>query len=181
MYLGIDAIADRDLGFAIAHKATATSSLGKSETQQPSGPLRGTKRMASPDFRSKREDNRGGRGDGGSGESYDQGSKRMRPSSSPPRGAYRDRESCWEEPSSHCRPYSPPPLTSTWDRDDRPRGREPLPPPSRAEEREEKPRQVLIPPVISWFVRGLPAVLLLHLMVIYLILFFLFFFFFWRG
>ena len=31
MYLGIDAIADRDLGFAMARKATATNSLGKSE------------------------------------------------------------------------------------------------------------------------------------------------------
>ena len=153
MYLGIDAIADRDLGFAMARKATATNSLGKSETQQSlmsSGPTQGTKRMASPDYRNKREDNRGG--SGGSGD-YNQGSKRMRPSS-PPRGGDRDRETRWEGPSRR-RPFSPPP--SAWDRDDRPRAREPLPP-SRAQEREEeKPRQVSIPPVISWFVGDLPS------------------------
>jgi cleavage stimulation factor subunit 3 len=161
MYLGIDAIADRDLGFAMARKATATSSLGKSETQQSllsSGPQQGTKRMASPDYRSKREDNRGG--SGGSGGDYNnQGSKRMRPSSPPPRGVDRDRETRWEGgPSSRRRPFSPPPPpTSSWDRDDRPRAREP-PPPSRAHEREEeKPRQVSVPPVISWFVGDLPS------------------------
>jgi cleavage stimulation factor subunit 3 len=155
MYLGIDAIADRDLGFAMARKATATNSLGKSETQQSlmsSATPQGTKRMASPDYRSKREDNRGG--SGGSGD-YNQGSKRMRPSS-PSRGVDRDRETRWDGPSSRRRPFSPPP-TSAWDRDDRPRAREPLPP-SRAQEREEeKPRQVSIPPVISWFVGDLPA------------------------
>ena len=138
----------------MARKATATNSLGKSETQQSliSSTPQGTKRMASPDYRSKREDNRGG--SGGSGE-YSQGSKRMR-ASSPTRGADRDRETRWEGPSSRRRPFSPPP-TSAWDRDDRPRAREPLPP-SRAQEREEeKPRQVSIPPVISWFVGDLPA------------------------
>jgi cleavage stimulation factor subunit 3 len=161
MYLGIDAIADRDLGFAMARKATATNSLGKSETQQSlisSGP-QGTKRMASPDYRGKREDNRGSGGSGG-GDYNNQGNKRMRPSSPPPRGVDRDRETRWEGPStsSRRRPFSPPPPASTWDRDDRPppRAREPLPP--RAQEREEeKPRQVSIPPVISWFVGDLPA------------------------
>ena len=155
MYLGIDAIADRDLGFAMARKATATNSLGKSETQQSlisSATPQGTKRNASPDYRSKREDNRGG--SGGSAD-YNQGSKRMRPSS-PTRGADRDRETRWEGPSSRRRPFSPPPA-SAWDRDDRPRAREPLPP-SRAQDREEdKPRQVSIPPVISWFVGDLPT------------------------
>ena len=63
MYLGIDAIADRDLGFAMARNATATSTLGKSETQQSiSGLNQGTKRMTSPDYRNKREDNRDGSG-----------------------------------------------------------------------------------------------------------------------
>ena len=164
MYLGIDAIADRDLGVAMARKATATNSLGKSETQQSlfsSGPTQGTKRMASPDYRGKREDNRGGSGGGGGSGDYNiQGSKRMRPSSPPPpRGVDRDREPRWEGgPSSRRRPFSPPPPTSSWDRDDRPpRGREPLPP-SRAQEREEeKPRQVSIPPVVSWFVGELPT------------------------
>ena len=61
---------------------------------------------------------------------------------------------CWEGPSSRRRPFSPPPPTSSWDRDNRPRAREPLP---RAQEREEKPRQVSIPPVISWFVGDLPT------------------------
>ena len=43
--MGIDAIADRDLRFAMAPKATATSTLGKSETQQSiSGLNQGTKR-----------------------------------------------------------------------------------------------------------------------------------------
>ena len=61
----------------------------------------------------------------------------------------------WEGPSRR-RLFSPPP-TSAWDRDDRPRAREPLPP-SRAQEREEeKPRQVSIPPAISWFVGDLPS------------------------
>ena len=157
MYLGIDAIADRDLEFAMARKATATSTLGKSETQQSiSGLNQGTKRMASPDYRNKREDNNRG-GSGGSADYNGQGSKRMRPSSPPPRGVDRDREMRWEGPSSRRRPFSPPPPTSSWDRDDRPRAREPLPP-SRAQEREEeKPRQVSIPPVISWFVGDLPT------------------------
>ena len=161
MYLGIDAIADRDLGVAMARKATATNSLGKSETQQSlmsSGLTQGTKRNASPDYRGKREDIRGGSGGGGGSGDYNQ-SKRMRPSSPPPRGVDRDRETRWDGgPSSRRRPFSPPPPTSSWDRDDRPpRGRDPLPP-SRAQEREEeKPRQVSIPPVISWFVGDLPT------------------------
>ena len=76
MYLGIDAIADRDLEFAMARKATATSTLGKSETQQSiSGLNQGTKRMASPDYRNKREDNRGG--SGGSADYNGQGSDRL--------------------------------------------------------------------------------------------------------
>ena len=163
MYLGIDAIADRDLGVAMARKATATNSLGKSETQQSlfsSGPTQGTKRMASPDYRGKREDNRGGSGGGGGSGDYNiQGSKRMRPSSPPPRGVDRDREPRWEGgPSSRRRPFSPPPPTSSWDRDDRPpRGREPLPPSRTQEREEEKPRQVSIPPVVSWFVGELPT------------------------
>jgi hypothetical protein len=112
MYLGTDAIADRDLGFALARKAIPANPLGRSEPQQSTP--QGTKR-ASPDYRNKREDTRGG----GSGDEYkyNHGNKRMRPSS-PPRGADRDRETRWEGPSSRRRPFSPPP-TSTWDRDDR--------------------------------------------------------------
>lgn len=168
MYLGIDAIADRDLGFALARKATAANPLGKSETQQSlisSSTPQGTKRVASPDYRNKREDNNrgvgggggggGGGGSGGTGGDYNQGNKRMRPSS-PPRGVDRDRETRWEGPSRR-RPFSPPPTTSAWDRDDRPRAREPLPPSRTQEREEEKPRQPSIPPVISWFVGDLPG------------------------
>ena len=140
----------------MARKATATSTLGKSETQQSiSGLNQGTKRMASPDYRNKREDNRGG--SGGSAEYNGQGSNRRR-SSPPPRGVDRDRERRWEGPSSRRRPFSPPPPTSSWDRDDRPRAREPLPPLRAQEREEEKPRQVSIPPMEIYL-------LLLHLMV----------------
>jgi cleavage stimulation factor subunit 3 len=113
MYPGTDAIADRDLGFALARKATPANPLGKSETQQSlssTGTPQGTNRVASPDYRNKREDNRGGGGSGSGGE-CNQGNKRMRPSS-PPRGADIDRETRWEGPSSRRRPFSPPP-TST--------------------------------------------------------------------
>jgi cleavage stimulation factor subunit 3 len=65
-------------------------------------------------------------------------------------------ETRWEGPSSRRRPFSPPP-TSTWDRDDRSRGRDPLPPPRAQEREEENFRQVSIPPVMSWFVGELPA------------------------
>ena len=155
MYLGIDAIADRDLGFALARKATPANPLGKSETQHSlmsSGTPQGTKRVASPDYRNKREDNnRGVGGSGGSGGDYNNpGNKRMRASS--PRGADRDRETRWE---GRRRPFSPPP--SVWDRDDRPRAREPLQPSRIQEREEEKPRQVSIPSVISWFVGDLPT------------------------
>lgn len=69
----------------------------------------------------------------------------------------RDRETRWDGPSSRHRQFSPPP-TSAWDRNDRPRAREPLPS-SRAQERdEEKPCHVSIPPVISRFVGDLPSV-----------------------
>jgi hypothetical protein len=89
--------------------------------------------MASPDYRSKREDSRG-RG-GGSGD-YNQGSKQMR-TSSPTRGVDRDRETHWDGPSSRRRPLSPPP-TLAWDREDRPRARKLLPPPSRIQENPVK-------------------------------------------
>lgn len=67
----------------MARKATATNSLGKSEAQQmlmSSTKPQGAKRMASPEYRNKLEDHTGG--SGGSGD-YNQGSKRMRPSSPP--------------------------------------------------------------------------------------------------
>lgn len=185
MYLGTDAIADHDLGFALARKPTSTNPLGKSETQQSlmlSSTPQGTKRAASPDYRNKREDNRaagGGGGSGGSGGDYNQGNKRMRPSS-PPRGADRDRETRWEGGPSRRRTFSPPP-SSTWDRDDRPRAREPLPPPRAQEREEEKPRQVSIPPVISWFVGDLPTAPSFDGTCFFLVSFFVHFLFFLFG
>ena len=134
MYLVIDAIADRDLGFAMARKATSTSTLGKSETQQSiSGLNQGTKRMASPDYRNKREDNRGG--SGGSADYNGQGSDRLL-------DVIRSRhrlllrigiEMILIELENRCHHQG------------------------RKREREEKRRQVSIPPVISWFVGDLPS------------------------
>ena len=116
--------------------------------------------MASPDYRGKREDNRGGSGGSGSGDYNIQGSKRMRPSSPPPppRGVDRDREPHWEgRPSSRRCPFSPPPPTSSWDRDDQPpRGREPYHHHGHKRE-EEKPRRVSIPPIVLWFVGDSPT------------------------
>ena len=82
----------------------------------------------------------------------------MRPLSPPPRGVDRGRGPRREGgPSSRRRPFSPPPSASSWDRDDRrPRGRELLPP-LLAQESEKKPRQVSIPPVVSWFIGELPT------------------------
>jgi cleavage stimulation factor subunit 3 len=94
MYLGTDAIADRDLGFALARKATPTNPFGKSETQRsllPTGTPQGPKRVAHRIIETNEKIIGGGSGSGGSGGEYNQGNKRMRPSS-PPRGADRDRD-----------------------------------------------------------------------------------------
>ncbi|KIM42654.1 hypothetical protein M413DRAFT_444338 [Hebeloma cylindrosporum] len=167
MYLGTDAIADRDLGFAIARRAT-NNSLGRTETSNslltssqqattaPHGHGTGAgsskqQRGASPEYR-KREEGRGG--------DYSAGHKRPRPGSPPPaRGPDRDRESRWDGPSR--RRFSPPP-PATWERDERggggpARGREPPPPPRVQEREEEKPRQGSLPQVLSWFIGELPT------------------------
>ncbi|KAF5371988.1 hypothetical protein D9615_008143 [Tricholomella constricta] len=153
IYLGTDAIAARDLGFAMARKATTAQPLGRSETAQSlsstgGGGGGGTtssnnnaphKRPASPDYRKREE--RGGGGD------YSQSHKRARPLSPPPRGE-RDRDR-WDPPR---RRFSPGPQPA-WERENRERA--PLPPPRVQQEREEeKPK---IPNVISWFVGELPA------------------------
>ena len=175
MYLGTDAIADRDLGFAIARRAT-NNSIGRTDTstslltssQQaipaPHGHGAGAssskqQRGASPDYR-KREEGRGG--------DYSAGHKRARPGSPPPaRGPDRDRESRWDGPPSRRR-FSPPP-PATWEREERgggggggggggpARGREPPPPPRVQEREEEKPRQGSLPQVLSWFIGELPT------------------------
>ena len=175
MYLGTDAIADRDLGFAIARRAT-NNSIGRTETStsllsssqqaviaaassqghgagasgsSSSKPQRG----GTPEYR-KREEGRGG--------DYSAGHKRPRPGSPPPaRAPDRERESRWDGPSSRRR-FSPPP-PATWEREERgggggpARGREPPPPPRVQEREEEKPRQGTLPQVLSWFIGELPT------------------------
>jgi len=170
MYLGTDAIADRDLGFAIARRVTNTS-VGRTETstsiltgsQQtntaPHGHGAGAgsskpQRGATPEHR-KREDGRGG--------DYSAGHKRPRPiSPPPPRGPDRDRESRWDGPSSRRR-FSPPP-PAMWEREDRGgggggpgRNREPMPPSRLQEREEEKSRQGTLPQVLSHFIGELPT------------------------
>lgn len=100
IYLGTDAIADRDLGFAVARRSGGNS-VGRTETTQsvltssqntaPPPP----KRPASPDYR-KRDDGRAG--------DFAGGHKRAR-GSSPGRVPDRDRDR-WEGPR---RRFSPPP------------------------------------------------------------------------
>ncbi|GLB33223.1 putative suf-domain-containing protein [Lyophyllum shimeji] len=146
IYLGTDAIAARDLGFAMARKATSTTqTLARSETSQsiastgPPPPSTVNKRAGSPEYR-KRDD----RGD------YGQTHKRARPLSPPPvRGVDRERER-WEPRG---RRFSPP--APSWEHRDRDRA--PLPPPRAHEREEEKPRIVTIPSVISWFLGELPT------------------------
>lgn len=154
IYLGTDAIADRDLGFAIARRSTA-SSLGRTETSQSlfsgSQPQAqpATKRAASPDYR-KRDDGRAG--------DYSGGHKRVRPSSPPPargpdrgpdRGPERERDGGrWDGPQR--RRFSPPPGPPG-------RGRDSVPPPRGHDRDDDKPRQGQLPNVLSWFIGELPT------------------------
>ncbi|KDR71055.1 hypothetical protein GALMADRAFT_254221 [Galerina marginata CBS 339.88] len=164
MYLGTDAIAERDLGFANARRGTTASSnsLGRTETSQSlltgsqttnTTPSHG-KRPPSPGDHRKREDGRGG--------DYAAGHKRARPSS-PVRGPDRERErdGRWgdsrEGPSSSRRRFSPPPAPA-WERDGS-RGREP-PPAPRGQDRDEDSKrqvQVTLPQVVSYFIGELPT------------------------
>ena len=150
MYLGNDAIADRDLGFAVARKTS--NPLGRTETMQSllasSGPMGATptretyKRPASPEPRPAIE------------RRSDHGPlpKRARPSSPPPpRPTDRDRDRHWENKQ---RRFSPGP--TNWDREER--GRREAPPPPRQEREEEKTqRTVSVPPILSWFIGELPT------------------------
>jgi len=143
IYLGTDAIADRDLGVAFARRSSANG-VGRNETAQSalpssqnSAPTSSQKRPASPDFR-KREDGRAG--------DYGGGNKRVRAMSPPPgRGPDRDRDARWEGPTR--RRFSPPPPPSG-------RGGRDLPPRSHDRE-EEKPRPAL-PSILTWFLGELP-------------------------
>ena len=142
IYLGTDAIADRDLGVAFARRSSATS-VGRNETVQsalPSSQASGPppKRPASPDYR-KREDGRAG--------DFGGGHKRLRGMSPPPgRGPDRDREARWEGPPPRRRFTPPPP----------PAGRGGREPPRSHEREEEKPRPAL-PSILSWFLGELPS------------------------
>ncbi|PBK72172.1 Suf-domain-containing protein [Armillaria solidipes] len=150
VYLGVDAIAARDLGVAIAKKST--SALGRSDTIQsllatpPTPVTGGTKRPPSPEHRKPRDDRSG---------DYGPSHKRARPNSPPLRSSDRDRwESSRDGPSSsRGRRYSPPPPSS------KDRERPPLPPPRRQEKEKDKEEEkpVTLPPVISYFLGSLPS------------------------
>lgn len=141
IYLGTDAIADRDLGVAFARRSSGTS-VGRHETAQSVLPASQSsapppqKRPASPDYR-KRDDGRAG--------DYSGGHKRVRAMSPMPgRAPDRDRDGRWEGPPR--RRFSPPPPPSA-------RGGRDLP---RSHDREEeKPRPVL-PSILTWFLGELP-------------------------
>jgi len=147
IYLGTDAIASRDLGFAMARQtgaAGSSNSLTRTDTQQSllsnsnhqtGGGNTSHKRPASPDYR-KRDDR--------PSSDYGSAHKRPRPMSPPIRD--RDRER-WDGPPRR-RAGSP-----GWDRD---RDRD-APPPRRIEREREEEKGVVLPPVISWFVGQLPA------------------------
>ncbi|PPQ72015.1 hypothetical protein CVT26_007975 [Gymnopilus dilepis] len=170
IYLGTDAIADRDLGFAVARRTAATASgssaLGRTETSQSllsgsqgngggAGPSTHGKRPSSPDHRGKRDDGRAA--------DYSMGHKRARlPSPGPPaRGVDRDRDGRWDGPSSRRR-FSPAPSgPHGWDRDERPgpppggRGREPLGRGGR--DGDDDGKRTALPGVLSWFIGELPS------------------------
>ncbi|KDQ53037.1 hypothetical protein JAAARDRAFT_72802 [Jaapia argillacea MUCL 33604] len=153
-YLGTDAIAARDLGFAIARQTatgtttpTGPSALGRTDTTQsllsiatqnskeqipPPAPPTSQKRPSSPDHK-RRDESR----------ASDHGPPaHKRPRSSPPRERERER---WEGPS---RRYASP----SWDRE---RDRH-APPPRREREKEEEKPPVL-PQILQWFIGQLPS------------------------
>lgn len=177
IYLGTDAIADRDLGFAMARRAGSSNTIGRTETglsvptnsqaTTPGNSLHhtssGNKRPASPDGR-KRDDGRSN--------DHGPGHKRAR-ANSPPRAQERDRER-WDGPPGRRRFNSPAPNPGGWDhRDDRgggpgagggngPRGREPLPPPRSQQSQhhdrdDDKSKSVQLPNVLQYFIGQLPA------------------------
>ena len=165
MYLGTDAIADRDLGFAIArraHPSGAGSTLARTETSTSlltasQGNTSGTaaapsttqqaqnKRAASPPEHRKRDESRtGGVQGAGSGE-YSSGHKRARPQS-----PARERETRWGRRDV--------PTVPSWDREERGgRGRDGPRGGQGRDFEEEKGRHVQLPGVVSWFIGELPT------------------------
>ncbi|KAF9530907.1 hypothetical protein CPB83DRAFT_919848 [Crepidotus variabilis] len=167
IYLGTDAIADRDLGFAYARQSRANG-VGRTETVQSisSQPLsQPTKRPASPDYRNpKREDAPnppgGGAGAGGRGD-YGVGThKRARAGSPAGRGPDRERDGWRDGPLRGARRFTPPPVPASWDREDRS-----VPGGGRGgrggghdrDDDKQVHRQASLPNILSWFVGELPA------------------------
>jgi len=142
IYLGTDAIAARDLGFAMARKGAAGNGIGRTETHLSSGRTSlptptSHKRPPSPDYR-KCEETRGG---------SDYPAHKWPCPMSPVRV-----DSRWDGPPR--RRFTPPPA---WERDNKDT-HPPLLPPRRPEkEREdEKGQGSVLPLVISWFIGQLP-------------------------
>jgi len=142
IYLGTDAIAARDLGFAMARKGAAGNGIGRTETHLSSGRTSlptptSHKRPPLPDYR-KCEETRGG---------SDYPAHKWPCPMSPVRV-----DSRWDGPPR--RRFTPPPA---WERDNKDT-HPPLLPPRRPEkEREdEKGQGSVLPLVISWFIGQLP-------------------------
>ncbi|TFK53338.1 Suf-domain-containing protein [Heliocybe sulcata] len=156
-YLGTDAIAARDLGFAFARQpapsaSTSNALAGRSDTVQnilaaskdPNAnapfqtqpPSSGYKRAPSPDHK-RRDDGPSRPGDGPPLH------KRAR-ASPPPRDRDRDR---WDGPPP--RRYGSP----GWDRDRDRRG----PPPRRMEHEREEEKPVMLPQILSRFIGQIPS------------------------
>ncbi|KAJ6615526.1 hypothetical protein B0H10DRAFT_2040864 [Mycena sp. CBHHK59/15] len=135
-YLNIDAIADRDLGFAKARKQAVATPVARTETQLS--------------VLSNSNANTNGNGNGNGSLVLSNTNKR------PPSPPDRKRENDYKrarpaERDRDRRRYSPPP---TWERE-----RDVKPPPPRRDkepprEKEEKP--VMLPSVLSWFMTQLP-------------------------
>lgn len=142
IYLGTDAIADRDLGVAFARRSSGTSAsrheTGQTALPASQGSTAPTKRPASPDYR-KRDDGRAG--------DYGGGHKRVRGMSpAPGRGPDRDRDGRWDGPPR--RRFSPPPPPS---------GRGGREPPPRIHDRDEEKPRPLLPAILTWFLGELPT------------------------
>lgn len=184
IYLGIDAIAARDLGFSMAKRANATNqppASGSQQTPSGNGVAPPSKRPASPDYH-RGSNNRNSKDD------YGAGHKRARGTLSPARGDRdmppprdrsrdvrdRDRErdggrDRWNDNRNdgRARRPSPPPPPGGWERDrderDSSRGR---PPPSSAGSHRDGGRDDYpprgghggpqIPPLVSWLVGEIP-------------------------
>lgn len=163
MYLGIDAIAQRDLGVSMLRTnpgefGVSTKALGRTQTRDSLGgsgnantPSSATKRAASPVDYSRRPQRGDDRGEYG-------GQHKRQRGQSPSRGDRdRDREgSRWDGPSR--RRYNsppPPPQPPAWERDSKDGGGR-VPPPRRIEKEKEEEKPVVLPPVLSWFVSQLP-------------------------